>query len=127
MKNLIHPIIILISIVTLITGVTQILAPAFLLRLLGAEVSLATIQIFGIIGMFIAIFGGMLIHANLTSSFDSRAILWSSFQKFGASIAIFASICTGLFAPIAALAGAFELISGLFFLYYLGLHKKGLA
>ena len=124
MKKFIDPIIILISVVTLLTGIIQIIAPALILRLLGAEVSLTTIQIFATIGMFIAIFGGMLLHAIFTSSFHSRTILWSSFQKFGASAAIFIGICNGLFAPIATLAAVFELLSGILFIYYRRLHNK---
>lgn len=124
MNKLIHPLLIIISVVTLLTGILQILAPAFVLRLLGGEVSLTTIQVFATIGMFIAVFGGMLLHANLTSSFEPRAILWSSFQKFGASLAILIGICNHLFAPIAAFAAVFELLSGLFFTYYLRLRKR---
>ena len=124
MKKYISLIIIIISVSTIISGLLQVLAPGFVLHFIGAEVSLASSQLFATIGLFMAIFGGMMMHALYSSSANQAAILWSAFQKFGACLAVIAGILQGVFAPVAGGVAAFDLLSGILFLYYFKLRKK---
>src|SRR6266513_664957 len=69
---------------------------------------------FGIVGMFMLLFGGLLWHA-LTQDSRSQAlpVLWASLQKFGASIAVALGIAHAIFqSPLAWLVAGFDFLSG---------------
>lgn len=74
---------------------------------------------FAIVGMFMALFGGMMLHAVYSAYPNKVAILWASFQKLGAFAAVGLGILNEIFSPIAAGVAFFDLFSGLLFLYYL--------
>lgn len=123
MRKYISIAILIISVSTIISGLLQIVAPAFVLRFIGAQVSLPMSHLFGTIGLFMAIFGGMMIQALYSSSGNPAAILWSAFQKFGASLAVVAGILHGVFSLVAGSVAAFDLVSGILFIYYYKLRK----
>ena len=124
MKQLIQPIIILISLATVFSGFTQIIAPAFVLQFIGGEISATTLQLFATIGMFMTLFGGLMLHAVYSPQPQKIVILWSAFQKFGAFVAVSLGVMNGLFEPIAYGVAFFDLFSALLFLYYLKLQGK---
>lgn len=119
MKKYLNPAILIISFITLISGITQLINPGFVLRMTGAEVSSTSSHFFAIIGLFMTLFGGLMIQTVYSKDTGSAAIIWSAFQKLGASIAVFAGIMKGLFAIQAAAVAGFDLFSGLLFFYYL--------
>ena len=124
MKKYISIAILIISVSTIISGLLQIVAPGFVLRFIGAQVSLPLAHLFATIGLFMAIFGGMMIHALYSSAGNQAAILWSSFQKFGACLAVVAGILHGVFSIVAGTVAAFDLLSGILFIYYYNLRKR---
>ncbi len=119
MKKYIHLIIIFISIATIFSGLLQLFFPAFVLNIIGATVSETSSHFFAIVGMFMFLFGGLMLHAVYSSTPQRPAILWCSFQKLGAFVAVGLGILSGVFSPIAATVAFFDLFSGLLFLYYL--------
>lgn len=119
MKKYIRVIILLISIATLFSGAMQVVAPAFVLNFVGAEIDTSTKQLFATIGMFMFLFGGMMIHALYNEDNNRVVIIWSGLQKLGASVAVFIGIFNGVFVPIAAGVALFDLLSALLFFYYL--------
>lgn len=119
MKKYIRPILLLISVTTLFSGAMQVIAPAFVLNFVGAEIDTGTKQLFATIGMFMFLFGGMMIHALYHEDNNRVAVIWSGLQKLGASVAVFIGIFNGVFIPIAAGVAIFDLLSGLLFFYYL--------
>ena len=119
MHKYIRLLILLISMSTLLSGAVQVVAPAFVLNFVGAEIDLTTKQLFATIGMFMVLFGGMMVHVLYNEENNRVAVFWSGLQKLGASIAVFMGIYLGVFMPIAAGVAVFDLVSGLLFFYYL--------
>ncbi|MDO9614826.1 MAG: patatin [Bacteroidota bacterium] len=119
MKKYIRLIILLISFATLFSGAMQVIAPAFVLNFVGAEIDTTTKQLFATIGMFMFLFGAMMVHALYNEENNRVAVIWSGLQKLGASVAVFIGIFNGTFVLLAAGVAVFDLFSGLLFFYYL--------
>ena len=119
MKKYIHLIIIFISIATIFSGLLQVFFPSFVLNIIGATVNETSSYFFAIVGMFMSLFGGLMLHAVYSATPQRPAILWCSFQKLGAFFAVGIGVLWGVFSPIAASVAFFDLFSGLLFLYYL--------
>lgn len=108
-----------ISLATLFSGAVQAISPTFVLDFVGAEIDKTTVQLFATIGMFMFLFGGMMIHALYHEDKNRVVIIWSGLQKLGASVAVFIGIFKGIFIPLAAGVAVFDLFSGILFFYYL--------
>ncbi|MDF9798626.1 vacuolar-type H+-ATPase subunit I/STV1 [Catalinimonas alkaloidigena] len=119
MKKYLSFLVILISVITVASGLTQVVAPGFVLGFIGASISATSMHFFAIVGMFMTLFGGMVLHAIYSAYTNEVAILWASFQKIGAFAAVSLGIIYEIFSPIAAGVALFDLFSGLLFLYYL--------
>lgn len=119
MKKFIRIILLLISLTTLLSGLMQVIAPAFVLNFVGAAIDITTEQLFATVGMFMFLFGAMMIHALYNEENNRVAVIWSGLQKLGASIAVFIGIFKGVFIPLAAGVAVFDLLSALLFFYYL--------
>jgi len=124
MKSTLRLLLLLIAVITIGSGLTQVFAPAFVLHTVGADITPTTKHFFAIVGMFMFLFGGMLIQALYSERDNAAAILWSGLQKLGASAAVFVGIGKGLFAPLAAAVASFDLVSGLLIFLYLRQMKK---
>lgn len=119
MKKYIRILLLIISIATLFSGALQAIAPAFVLDFVGAAIDETSKQLFATIGMFMFLFGGMMIHALYHEENNRVVIIWSGLQKLGASVAVFVGIFKGIFIPLAAGVAVFDLVSGILFFYYL--------
>ena len=64
-EKLLYWLLVLISVATLISGIVQIFAPGFILGMISGEITPATRQCFATIGMFMALFGGMLFKSGV--------------------------------------------------------------
>jgi len=116
--------VLLISVITFISGLAQILAPAIVLKFIGAEITVSTMQLFSTIGMFMCFFGGMMLQALYSPDENRIAIYWSAVQKFGASIAVIIGVAKGLFTTIALAVALFDVFSGFILIYYIISLKK---
>src|SRR5688500_8413149 len=94
------------------------IAPAFILRFLSAETTTASLHFFSIVGMFMVLFGGVTLHALLSLKHHPVVILWSSFQKFGASMAVALGVQRGVFASVALIVAVVDFFSGVLALWY---------
>jgi O-antigen/teichoic acid export membrane protein len=119
MKRYLNLTIILISIATMISGIMQIVAPAYVLAFIGADQAAITTQLFATIGMFMLFFGAMMLQVIYSSGENKAAVLWSAIQKFGASIAVVLGVIKGLFLTIALAIALFDICSGFILVYYL--------
>ena len=124
MKKYLNLTVVLISVATILSGLTQVFAPAFVLGIIGAEVTPTSAHFFAIIGMFMALFGGLTLHAVYSAIANPVAITWAAFQKLGAAVAVGVGIATGIFSMLAAAVALFDLFSGILFLYYVNRIKK---
>ena len=111
-------IVILISLVTILSGLSQVIMPSFVLELIGAEISPTTSHFFAIVGMFMSLFGGLMLHAIYSTHTNLEAVLWCALQKLGAFVAVTLGVVNGIFSPLALGVALFDLFSGLLFLYY---------
>jgi uncharacterized protein YjeT (DUF2065 family) len=119
MKKNLTLIVIAISVITIISGLTQVFMPATVLKVIGADITASTRHLFGIVGMFMALFGGMLIHSIYSAHTSKVVVFWCAMQKLGAFVAVTLGVINGLFSWMALSVSIFDLFSGLLFLYYI--------
>lgn len=113
-----------ISVATVISGAVQLVAPGFELGFLGAESTATSRHFFGIVGMFMVLFGGLLLHALVRPKENPAAFVWAGLQKLGACAAVSLGVARGLFSPLALGVAGFDFLSGLLILGYLGLLRR---
>jgi predicted acylesterase/phospholipase RssA len=113
-----------ISAATVVSGAVQLIAPGFVLGFLNAESTPASRHFFGIIGMFMVLFGGLLLHALARPKENPAAFVWAGLQKLGACAAVSLGVARGLFSPLALGVAGFDLFSGLLILGYLVLQRR---
>src|SRR5438445_103201 len=77
-------IVLVIAVLAVTSGLVQLFAPGFVLVLLSAESSAVARHFFGIVGMFMVLFGGLLYDALRSSTSQEAAVLWAGLQTFGA-------------------------------------------
>jgi hypothetical protein len=118
---LLHWLLVLISVTTVVSGIVQIFAPGFILGLLSAEITPATRQCFGTIGMFMFLFGGLLLHVLLTRQMIAAVFFWAGLQKIGAFIAMGIGVFHEIYGPKSLLVAGFDLLSGILIFVYMKL------
>jgi hypothetical protein len=118
-QKLLYWVLVLISITTLFSGIVQIFAPGFILGLIAGENTPATRQGFGTIGMFMALFGGMLLQVLLSHQMIQPVFLWAGLQKIGAFAAVGLGVTRHLFGPFALGVAFFDLLSGILIFVYM--------
>lgn len=116
--------VVIISLITIISGLLQLISPAFVLGFIGAEITSTSSHLFAIVGMFMALFGSLMLHTIYSAHTSQEAILWCSLQKLGAFVAVSLGVLKGLFALIAIGVAVFDLFSGILFLYFLKIIKE---
>jgi hypothetical protein len=97
----------------------QVIKPAFVLNFVGVEIDPATKQLFATIGMFMFLFGAMMIHGLYNEDNNRVVVIWSGLQKLGAAVAVFIGIFKGVFILLAVGVAIFDFLSGILFFYYL--------
>ncbi len=108
----------LISLATIVSGLVQLAIPQFVLKLVGAARDPTTEQFFATIGMFMAIFGAMLLLAVRSATDQRVAIFWAAIQKFGASVAVVIGFERHVFSALALAIAAFDGLSGCLILWF---------
>jgi hypothetical protein len=114
-----------IALATLLSGAAQMTCPSLVLRLVGGETGPSQGHFFGIIGMFMVLFGGLLFQG--LSQGAPIALFWAGLQKFGAAAAVGLGAANHLFSPLAWAVAGFDLLSGLIIarLWWLALSGPG--
>lgn len=107
-----------ISAVTIVSGLAQVVGPDLVLAVVGGESTPASRHFFGIVGMFMVLFGGMLLHALLTAGNHSVAVTWAGAQKLAAAAALSLGVARGIFSPLALGVAGFDLVSGFLIFAY---------
>ena len=119
-----HWLLVLISISTVVSGIVQIFAPSFILGLVSAEITPATKQCFATIGMFMFLFGGLLLQVLLSRQIIAPVFLWAGLQKVGAFIAVGIGVFHQVFGPKSLLVAGFDLLSGILIFLYMKLAES---
>lgn len=100
-----------IGAVTVCSGAAQVVAPGFVLGLVGAERTPTSKQLFATVGLFMVVVGGSLTHATLTGSPPHVTLVWAAAQKVGAVAAVGIGTARGVFRPRALAVAGFDLLS----------------
>jgi hypothetical protein len=108
-----------ISALTVVSGLAQLVRPDLVLGVVGAETGPAAAHFFAIVGMFMVLFGAMLLQALLTAGDHSVAVFWAGAQKLGAAGAVGLGVVKGVFSGLALGVAAFDLVSGVLIFQYL--------
>ncbi|MFC8040331.1 hypothetical protein ACFUOZ_13350 [Paenarthrobacter sp. NPDC057355] len=95
--------------ITVLSGAAQVPFGGPILRLLGAEDTATSRQLFGTVGMFMVIVGGLLLHTLLSGAPSAVVVLWSGLQKAGAFGAVGLGVLNGVFSPLALGVAFFDL------------------
>ena len=109
-----------IGAITIASGAFQIAFTGWELDFLDAENTETTRHFFAIVGMFMVLFGGLVLHALRTPEGARTPLLWAALQKFGAAIAVGLGVMTDVFSPLASAVAGFDLLSGIVFMLYRG-------
>lgn len=113
-----------IAVLTVASGIIQLIWPDFILGLIGGDISNTTKHFFGIVGLFMVLFGGLLFHSLIGEKRNSAAVLWCGLQKFGAAGAISLGVARDVFSWLALGVACFDLVSGiLIFMYWFSIQR----
>jgi len=113
-----------IAVATVVSGAVQMVRPSFVLGLVGGPESPASDTFFGIIGMFMILFGGLGFQGLRAQ--EPLALRWAALQKLGAALAVGLGFQRGLFAPVALLVAGFDLATAVLFFVQLRQLAKGM-
>lgn len=106
-----------IAAITVVSGLSQLIAPGFVLGIIDADSSATSRHFFAIVGMFMAVIGGLTLHAVWTAIGEHPVMLWAALQKFGAFAAVGLGVGRGVFGVLALSIALFDLLSAGLYLW----------
>ncbi|MFB1480720.1 patatin-like phospholipase family protein [Corallococcus sp. RDP092CA] len=111
--------------ITLASGAAQLFIPGPELRLLHGDASAAPAHFFRIVGMFMVLFGCMLLHGLHEPRANQAAFLWSGLQKVGGCVMVAIAVGQDLLSPLALGVAAFDAVSAVLVLgFYASLRQR---
>jgi hypothetical protein len=121
---LLRLILIIIALITVVSGATQLVAGTTVLGFITPSTTNAEVHLFGTVGMFMLITGAMFAQ-SLIQRTDAPAIsLWIAVQKFAAAVLVFVGWLHGYFLWLALGVAAFDFFTGILaFLFWRRLPK----
>ncbi len=117
-KKTLYCLLVLISAATIISGFVQMIIPSVVLGIIKGELTAGNLHSFAIVGMFMVLFGSLLLHALLSTKHHPVAVFWASIQKFGAFAAVAIGVSKGVFSLLAWAVALFDLASGVLIIVY---------
>jgi hypothetical protein len=109
---------VIVGVVTIASGLLQLLAPSLVLSLAVVEASSLSLHLVASLGMLVTMFGGMFLFAIADEHPQHVAVLWAGIQKLGTAVAIGLGVQHATYsAPVAAFA-LFDLVSGVMIIGY---------
>jgi hypothetical protein len=117
-ERLARNLLLFIAVATIATGLTQALAPKFVLSFINGEATSTSAYFFRIIGMFMMLFGGVMWQALRARPEQPMPLFWAALQKLGAFAAVGIAVYCGLFSPLAWAVALFDLFTGVLALWY---------
>ncbi len=107
-----------IAVLTVISGLLQMIKPEWVLAVVGADITPTSKHFFGIVGMFMVLFGGMLWQALVAERPQPLPVFWCGLQKLGASVAVGLGVARDLFSWLALGVAGFDFLSCILILAY---------
>lgn len=104
--------VLLIAGVTVLSGFVQLVCPGFVLSFVQGEATPTSAHFFRIIGMFMVLFGGLLLQSYRLEPSSSRIpLFWCMLQKLGAAGAVGWAVAAHLLSPLSLAIAAFDFVS----------------
>jgi hypothetical protein len=104
---------------TLASGALQAVAPRLILNRLARRPDALSTHLFGTVGMFMTVSGGVLAASlRLSATDQSGPLAWCAAQKIGAATAVAIGVRRRVLSPLALGVAAFDLASGVLTLHY---------
>jgi hypothetical protein len=124
-KRHLQLLVVLVTLSTLVLGLFQMLNPIAALGLMGkGEILPVTAHYFAMLGFFMVLVNGMVLHTIYEVNTSRTIILWAALQKAGIAVLLVMGILGGHFHVTAIGVALFDLAAGvLFFFYFLQLKK----
>jgi hypothetical protein len=101
-------VLVVIAAITVLTGLTQLIAPAWALGFIASDRSALGAHFFATVGMFMIITGAMFLQSLLAHSTEGAIPFWIGVQKAAACALVAWAVLRGLLAPIAYAVAAFD-------------------
>lgn len=121
-RNWMRWLLIIIAAITLLSAGGQFLAPGLALAFMGLGADNATVYLFRLLSLFVALFGGALLQTAVTSRFEPAVLLWAGLQKLLSAAAMLLGVTSGLLASQILLVAGYDFAAGL---YVLWLSRRG--
>ncbi len=121
---LIRVLLIVIAIITVLTGSAQMLASGLMLQIIGADASPVSQHWFTTVGMFMVITGAMFAQTLWARSKERAVPLWIGVQKLAAAVLVTWAFAKGQTNALVLFVGAFDFASAvLAFLFVYRIHQ----
>jgi len=115
----------IIAALTFVSGLVQMIDPSFVLKMVGAKIDPTSDHFFAIVGMFMALFGGLMWQVSSDPAVGPKPIFWCALQKVGAATAVPLGVVKGIFSAMALGVAAFDFVSAiLLFIYWNNIRKS---
>ena len=108
---LIRLLLILIAATTAVTGLAQLVAPAWVLAFIASKPDALAAHFFATVGMFMVITGAMFLQSLLRRSPEPAIPFWIGVQKGAAAALVAWAVIRGLLAPLAYAVAAFDAVT----------------
>lgn len=106
------------AVITILTGLLQMLLPGMILNSMGISPSDETIYFFRVLSLLIILFGGALLQSALSRESMAIILLWASLQKLLGAAAVVLAVLSGLLSSGVLAVAGYDFIAGLFILWY---------
>ena len=107
-----HQVVAAIAVLTIVSGGTQLVVPGFVLDIIGGDSTESSRHFFAIVGMFMVVVGGLLLHGLLQPPVSAYVAFWCALQKFGAAAAVGLGVARDVFGSLALGVAGFDFLSG---------------
>lgn len=116
--NPLRSVLAVIAAITVVSGAIQVPFGGPILQLLGAEPTPEARQLFGTVGMFMVVVGGLLLQTLLSAAPSPDVVFWSGLQKLGAFGAVGIGVLNSVFSPLALGVAFFDLATAVLLYVY---------
>lgn len=116
--GMLRRVLMVIGVLTVVTGAVQAIVPQFILRLLSAKTDQASRSLFATVGMFMVVAGGTLVNGLLSPVRQPIIVLWAAAQKLGAAVFVTSGVRRGVFSPLALVVAGFDFLTSVLALAY---------
>ena len=110
---LIRLLLIIIAIITVISGTAQLFFGEAILNIIAFNSAPDAAHLFATVGMFMMVTGALFFHSLVTRTGERVVSVWIAVQKLAAAILVTMAWKNGIFTPLSLGVAGFDLISGI--------------